>query len=887
MASIYKQDSATVGYRESQVRGDPGFIQAVNQTPQLEATARQSQQQLQSYQEQSDRNANFAQNNLARNQRIDEQNAALSSQILNANNQLDAEALRLEHGRKLAAMGLNMEQTSRAQQIQLNQARIQSEQITNFGESFIKFSETLWNKRAEQINKENDDIRIKGVLNKLNNIHSPAVTAEVAKQNQLEIQRTQGAAKAEAAAQLFDQQGRPNEATLIRTNNPFFLQGQAEGRAINASLKYQDYLDGKISKAFQENKLSRLSPSYQLDLGTILDMSTAEYIKENDLLSVPPSILYKYFGYQQAQVKAAILQKYNGEARNDVEKALKSVAVSTVYNRAKIIRTMSPNDQSNELRVLMANTTTAYRGNHVEAGKVLLETLSDEAKISGNADLLTRFMNTDQGNGYRMGDIPELQPIYDQKMAAFNRAQAALLEDQAQQQVEAVKGNWDGVLATGDVGQIRQARDTLITQALALRTPEGNALAKDIATYNTDRSALIDEAVRRAIDGNYLPQFLRDNKGRMSKEQFDKLSNQSKLVAKLKETSYKSALDTLKAEIAFAAGEANKERQGKGALPPYATRALNDFVKIQQEKVDGFAKDWMIQNPSGTLKDFQDWLKTQKPAFTHSWQYEIHREHDIPKGMISLGQNKSNMPLTRQEKIGDKTYLNLMHPKIQRGLADGSIPARSLVRADALVLTPQQIIDAGKQYEATGTWPLLITDITSRSGNNALVFVRAQAKLHQMPGSIVEPGNYALPVSSIGQHVSSDAAQQFAKSHGFSPKAAIAYSTAIQDESGGDPLRIGDSGDASGIFQWNKRYSPDRVMRLQQFAKAQGKSPSDPAVQLHYSMYEMKTYYPSSWNIFTSANPTTNQLWRATVNYLGFSPKVFAQRKASLEANLR
>lgn len=884
MASIYKQDSATVGYRESQVRGDPGFIQAVNQTPQLEATARQSQQQLQAYQEQSDRNANFAQNNLARNQRIDEQNAALSSQILNANNQLDAEALRLEHSRKLAAMGLNMEQTSRAQQIQLNQARIQSEQITNFGESFIKFSETLWNKRAEQINKENDDIRIKGVLNELNNIHSPAVTAEVAKQNQLEIQRTQGAAKAEAAAQLFDQQGRPNEATLIRTNNPFFLQGQAEGRAINASLKYQDYLDGKISKAFQENKLSKLSPSYQLDLGTILDMSTAEYIKENDLLSVPPSILYKYFGYQQAQVKAAILQKYNGEARNDVEKALKSVAVSTVYNRAKIVRTMSPNDQSNELRVLMANTTTAYRGNHVEAGKALLETLSDEAKISGNADLLTRFMNTDQGNGYRMGDIPELQPIYDQKMAAFNRAQAALLEDQAQQQVEAVKGNWDGVLATGDVGQIRQARDTLIAQALALRTPEGNALAKDIATYNTERSPLIDEAVRRAIDGNYLPQFLRDNKGRMSKEQFDKLNKQSEQVGKLKEPAYKALIDTFKANISYAASDANKEQL---KLPAIAQDALNSFVKIQQSKIEGFAKEWIMQNPGATPNDLRDWLKGWEKSYTDPNQFKVNTQWNLPKGMMSLGQEAASIPLVRKENIAGKEYLNLMNPQLQRGLADGSIPARAISATTHIIFSQQQIKEASEQYTATGTWPRNMADIASRSGHSVKFMLQAQAKIHGMSGSIVEPGNYSLPTSPNGQGVSYNAVVQFGKANRMSEKGAIAFATMVHDESSGNPRNVGDGGDSFGLMQWNNRYSPDRVQRLNTFATKVGKPVTDPAVQLNFALYELKNFYPSAWEVLKSRNPTTNQLFRATVQYLGFDSRLEAKRKASLEANLR
>ena len=884
MASIYKQDSATVGYRESQVRGDPGFIQAVNQTPQLEATARQSQQQLQAYQEQSDRNANFAQNNLARNQRIDEQNAALSSQILNANNQLDAEALRLEHGRKLAAMGLNMEQTSRAQQIQLNQARIQSEQITNFGESFIKFSETLWNKRAEQINKENEDLRLKGINDSLNNIYSPSVTAEVSKQSQLEIIKVQNASKAESAAQLFDQQGRPNEATLIRASNPFYLQGQAEGNTIKASLGFQNDLENRIAKAFQNGKLSTTSPSFQLDLGVIIDTGTKEYLKDNNLVDVPPAILYKYFGYQQAQVKAALLQKYNGEARNDVEKGLKSLAVTVAYSRAKSIRNMSPNDQSNELRVLMANTTTAYKGNHIEAGKALLETLSDEAKISGNADLLTRFMNTDQGNGYRMGDIPELQPIYDQKMSAFNRAQAALLEDQAKQQVEAVKGNWDGVLATGDVGQIRQSRDTLIAQALALRTPEGNALAKDIATYNTDRSAYIDEEVRRAIQGNYLPQFLRDNKGRMSKEQFDKLNKQSEQVGKLKEPAYKALIDTFKANIGYAAGDANKEQL---KLPGYAQDALKSFVKIQQTKIDGFAKEWIMQNPGATPNDLRDWLKGWEKSYTDPNQFKIDTEWNMPKGMMSLGQDKVSSPLARQEKIGGKTYLNLMNPQLQRGLADGSIPARAISPTTQIVYSAQQLQSATQQYEATGTWPDYMVNIASRSGRSVKAMVQAQAKIHGMSGSIVEPGNYSLPTSSNGQGVSYSAVVQFAKANRMSEKGAIAFATMVKDESSGNPRNVGDGGDSFGLMQWNNRYSPDRVKRLNTFAAKVGKPVTDPAVQLNYALYELKNFYPSAWEVLKSRNPTTNQLFRATVEYLGFDKSLEARRKASLEANLR
>jgi hypothetical protein len=121
----------------------------------------------------------------------------------------------------------------------------------------------------------------------------------------------------------------------------------------------------------------------------------------------------------------------------------------------------------------------------------------------------------------------------------------------------------------------------------------------------------------------------------------------------------------------------------------------------------------------------------------------------------------------------------------------------------------------------------------------------------------------------------------------MSQKGSIAFATMVQDESRGDPIVPGDSGNAQGLMQWNRVASPDRVRRLQQFAAQRGKPVTDPGIQLNYAIYEMKNFYPSVWSVLSSPNPTNNQLWRATVEYLGFNPRVYAQRKASLEANLR
>jgi hypothetical protein len=156
-----------------------------------------------------------------------------------------------------------------------------------------------------------------------------------------------------------------------------------------------------------------------------------------------------------------------------------------------------------------------------------------------------------------------------------------------------------------------------------------------------------------------------------------------------------------------------------------------------------------------------------------------------------------------------------------------------------------------------------------------------------MPGSIVMPGNYSLPTSSSGQGVSYNAVVQFGKANRMSERGAIAFATMVKDESSGNPRNIGDGGDSFGLMQWNKRYSPDRVKRLNDFATQFGKPVTDPAVQLNYALYELKNFYPSAWEVLKSPNPTTNQLFRATVQYLGFDKSLEKKREASLEANLR
>jgi hypothetical protein len=72
--------------------------------------------------------------------------------------------------------------------------------------------------------------------------------------------------------------------------------------------------------------------------------------------------------------------------------------------------------------------------------------------------------------------------------------------------------------------------------------------------------------------------------------------------------------------------------------------------------------------------------------------------------------------------------------------------------------------------------------------------------------------------------------------HGMSPVAAATVVGNLYQESGFRPDAVGDGGTAYGQAQWRG----DRQAGLLNFAKAQGKPPNDPNVQLDYLVTEMK-----------------------------------------------
>lgn len=102
------------------------------------------------------------------------------------------------------------------------------------------------------------------------------------------------------------------------------------------------------------------------------------------------------------------------------------------------------------------------------------------------------------------------------------------------------------------------------------------------------------------------------------------------------------------------------------------------------------------------------------------------------------------------------------------------------------------------------------------------------------PGMNVQPNPIKMGPDFLNQGQAK--VDYLVKNHNLSPLAASTVVGNLYQESGFNPAAVGDSGTAYGLGQWRG----DRQTGLINFAKAQGKPPTDPNVQLDYLVSEMK-----------------------------------------------
>jgi hypothetical protein len=179
--------------------------------------------------------------------------------------------------------------------------------------------------------------------------------------------------------------------------------------------------------------------------------------------------------------------------------------------------------------------------------------------------------------------------------------------------------------------------------------------------------------------------------------------------SKLKtDPAFKSVLDSMEIKIMNAASTGNAQ-QAK-TIGTWGTKAANEFAKLQSQKFNAFAKDWLTQNPGATAKDFQDWAKGLEPSYTNPAQFTVDPSTSLPAGMRSMAPELSTQKLvSRIPRSGGKFSEDYRHPKIQQALRTGGILSKDRQLLQRTLLSNQSI-KPRKQYEQaekTGYLPFL------------------------------------------------------------------------------------------------------------------------------------------------------------------------------------
>jgi hypothetical protein len=412
-----------------------------------------------------------------------------------------------------------------------------------------------------------------------------------------------------------------------------------------------------ITNAIEKANLQQTDPGYQQQLIALVDQTSKEYIKQQGLDQVNPAILAKYFGYEKAQTEAAIIARYNNQNNKAVKETLLATAESLAFNNYRTIAGLPAAQQQSEILKIVSAATQVNNGNPIDGQMAVLKQFLKAADDSGNFDLVDKFVNMDRGDGNPYGGTPGLQEVYVTGKRIFEQKQGAQLSKYQDDQLQSIVANYKLAFATGDPDQIRQAQQASVGTLLKIDTPEAKLAAAEILNDNAGDAPAIKQALELADEKGYLDKrFLDANRSKMTKDTYEMWSKRLDQTSKLKtDPAFKSVLDSMEIKIMNAASTGNAQ-QAK-TIGTWGTKAANEFAKLQSQKFNAFAKDWLAQNPGATAKDFQDWAKGLEPSYTNPAQFTVDPSTSLPAGMRSMAPELSTQKLVSRIPRGVVRFL--------------------------------------------------------------------------------------------------------------------------------------------------------------------------------------------------------------------------------------
>ena len=872
-------------FRTVQYRGRQSLPQAdvslPDQSRTLENVSQYERGKLQNLQE-----ALTLQNNLVNrnNERLDQiaiDNQRLAISQSTARNQAALANAQMYGQQKLKNQQLQDDWTNQiyrlqmVQQAEKNQLKTQlraqeNESLTQFGAALVNFSNTLWQQQANEINKKNQELQAQGVMDALLQPNYEGLFRVDQQQNSTLAKN----AELQILADKLEQEGRPNEAANLRSANPFYLYGLQEGLTLKAASEYGQFVEKAVELAHEQGLLRYGDTNYDAKLQALLQDQSRKFISANGLTGVKPAVLTKYFSDAFINGQVAITKKYNAQNNKVVKEEQLSAALGN-FNMAAPAMSEDPAEVSKAIDLLMANAGM----NRQQALGEAFNSLVRYAQGTGDRKALDNFMQD-----------PRVQEFQDEYLQ-FDRQwqeQAAREAEKAQQ--ELAESIWGGFLAQVneegfDVRNLNQVRSAYIEQAEAAGLPVdlfGNLVNKlqgfgmnDVASA---RNTL--DAIRASTPVDRLPQTLRDFANDMSNPPAlrEQAMRQAEEMTKSNAPEFvKIEMMAIEARIrSMVPPEISKESQ----LYPDLRKQIDLAVKRRMEIMDSRVKVWLNRPGIKNRETFLEWLDTSNQDLVGA-KNPIRIQNGFVVEMMPKRQPASSTrPLGKVKFPNGREYVSFL--PVQRELSETNKYGRVDI-TQAIVMNPQQIVSWAEQYESGDGINPTLQKLAARLGVPPIKLLEDQAQKYNMRGGIKHPSNYqstrhAQQGIPGGTRVTPEFARTFALQAGMSNRGATWFVTNMMDESKGDATTVHDTGTGLGLFG----HRLDRRDRLIQFAQSKGKPPTDGLTQLQFAANEIRTGYPGIWKIITSPNPTRNQLWQASKDWLRFNQRVYAQRQQSL-----
>jgi hypothetical protein len=774
---------------------------------------------------------------------------------------------KLESDWALEIQRLNMTNEFEARRQELAFQEQESRSLSRLGEALVSFSGTLATSYAADLKKKRDKDAATGAIRFGLGISAEEEAKAKAKVDLSQQIRLVNQGQGEAFAQALDKQGKPNDATRVRSSNPNVLYGQSEARIITAASNLGDLLRNTHAEALSSGKLRLGDPEYDVAARLILQQAAKTFLIEHQLLNENPMLLKKYFFDSYVAESASVMKQANAENRQYVLKSRQLLA----EGQGQLAFDKMGTDPNEVTKVV--NQTINLNGANVEEGlTTLFKNTSLLVSSRSNRAPLDNLMKDPR--------MQFLQGEYAKVIDTYQERGAALVDKQNREQSESIFGAFQAAMTSANADQVPALKQQYSGLLQTLPAQYSGPLLERISKYKIADAGVVRNTIDAITEYTPIAQIPAaiaqlKAKGGLPNSVIKELDDLQAKYAKALSPGIQQLLEQAKRSIVSAQPAA--QGAGKGMNVGYK-EGLDAVIKNRQDELERRTKIAAMR-PGFSEDGYRRWLQESNQDLLKD-PIKADQYGRFPELTKGLRQNPTSSTIPLILNKGQK-YAYFTDPSARKRVLKGEF---GWINGEkSILLTPLEVFEADLDHSEGKPWSPLIKQLAARARQTPEAFVTIQARNLGGKGSLTPPKDIRTTPRYIqgtnnGARVEYSFAHSTALSAGFSDRGAKWFAQSMLDESSGNPNKVHDDGTGFGLF--GHRLS--RKDALVKYAAAQGLPVNDPVVQMNFTVNEIKTRYRTIWDVLRSANPTTNQLVTASKKYFRYHKSLHGQRQTSL-----